>query len=49
MNDYGFYDDVTISSEKCSNNDKAYLWLIRKEHTCWCLGIYIIGVISYIL
>ena len=31
MDDYEFYEDITVSCEKCSNNDKAYLWLNNKE------------------
>lgn len=31
MNDYEFYEDVTVSCEKCGQNDKAYLWFDKKE------------------
>ena len=31
MDDYEFYEDITVSCEKCGNNDKAYLWLNKKD------------------
>ena len=31
MNDFEYYDDVTVSCEKCGNNDKAHLWFDKKE------------------
>jgi Zn ribbon nucleic-acid-binding protein len=31
MNDYEFYEDVTVTCEKCGKNDRVYLWLDKKE------------------
>lgn len=31
MNDYEFYEDKTVSCEKCGNNDKAYVWFDKKR------------------
>jgi len=31
MNDYEYYDEETVSCEKCGNNDKAHLWFDKTE------------------
>ena len=44
MNDYEFYEDKTVSCEKCGNNDKAYVWFDKKEQmnliSCDNCGVY---------
>lgn len=43
MNDYEFYEDITVSCEKCGNG-KAYLWLDKDEQvhliSCYSCGVY---------
>jgi hypothetical protein len=31
MNEYEYYDEETVSCEKCGNNDKAHLWFDKTE------------------
>ena len=31
MNDYEYYDEKTVSCEKCGKNDKAHLWFDKTE------------------
>ncbi len=31
MNDYEYYDEETVSCEKCGKNDNAHLWFDKTE------------------